>query len=126
MSCSIIRLPARASSILHDTHEIFAIDRDCPPGGARSTQARLRSGILFAEFNRSTPGYLKNGGGQTTRRVEGRSQNQADAYPDRVKSLLKQLNDFAYEMAASKYLEEIGQARSSQIPVYWGDNPVRR
>ncbi len=54
------------------------------------------------------------------------SQNQAEAYPDRVKSLLKQLNDFAYEMAAPKYLEEIGQARSSQSPVYWGDNPVRR
>jgi arylsulfatase A-like enzyme len=54
------------------------------------------------------------------------SQNQADAYPDRVKSLLKQLNDFAYEMATPKYLEEVGQARGGQIPVYWGDNPVRR
>jgi len=54
------------------------------------------------------------------------SQNQADAYPDRVKSLLKKLNDFAYEMAPPKYLEEVGQARSGQIPVYWGDNPVRR
>ena len=54
------------------------------------------------------------------------SQNQAEAYPDRVKSLLKQLNDFAYEMAAPKYLDEIGRARSGQIPVYWGDNPVRR
>jgi arylsulfatase A-like enzyme len=54
------------------------------------------------------------------------SQNQAEAYPDRVKNLLKQLNDFAYEMATPMYLEEIGQARSGQIPVYWGDNPVRR
>ena len=54
------------------------------------------------------------------------SQNQAEAYPDRVKNLLKQLNDFAYEMATPMYLEEIRQARSGQIPVYWGDNPVRR
>lgn len=54
------------------------------------------------------------------------TQNQADAYPDRVKSLLKQLNEYAYEMATPKYLEEIGQARSGEIPAYWGDNPVRR
>jgi arylsulfatase A-like enzyme len=54
------------------------------------------------------------------------SQNQAEAYPDRVKSLLKRLNDFAYEMAMPLYLEEIGQPRSVQLPLYWGDNPVRR
>ena len=54
------------------------------------------------------------------------SQNQAEAYPDRVKSLVKQLNDFAYEMATPKYLDEISRARSDQIPIYWGDNPVRR
>jgi arylsulfatase A-like enzyme len=54
------------------------------------------------------------------------SQNQADAYPDRVRTLLKQLNDFAYEMAAPLYLEEIGPARSFPVPIYWGDNPVRR
>jgi arylsulfatase A-like enzyme len=54
------------------------------------------------------------------------SQNQAEAYPDRVKSLLKRLNDFAYEMAMPLYLEEIGQPRSVQLPIYWGDNPVRR
>lgn len=54
------------------------------------------------------------------------SQNQAEAYPDRVKTLLKQLNDFAYEMATPMYLEEIGHAKSVQTPVYWGDNPVRR
>ena len=54
------------------------------------------------------------------------SQNQADAYPDRVNTLLKRLNEFAYEMAAPKYLEEIGEGHSARIPVYWGDNPVRR
>ena len=54
------------------------------------------------------------------------SQNQADAYPDRVKSLLKRLNDFSYEMATPLYLEEIGQAHGVPLPVYWGDNPVRR
>ena len=54
------------------------------------------------------------------------SQNQADTYPDRVKSLLKRLNELAYDMAASKYLEEIGQLKSGGIPLFWGDNPVRR
>ena len=54
------------------------------------------------------------------------SQNQAEAYPDRVKSLLQRLNEYAYEMAAPKYLEEIGQARGGGIPIYWGDNPPRR
>ena len=54
------------------------------------------------------------------------SQNQADAYPDRVKSMLKRLNEFAYEMAAPKYLDEISQARGGEAPIYWGDNPVRR
>jgi arylsulfatase A-like enzyme len=54
------------------------------------------------------------------------SQNQAEAYPDRVKSLLKRLNDFSYEMATSLYLEELGQARTVPLPIYWGDNPMRR
>ena len=54
------------------------------------------------------------------------SQNQADAYADRVKSMLKRLNEYAYEMSASKYLEEIRQSKESDTPIYWGDNPVRR
>ena len=54
------------------------------------------------------------------------SQNQADAYPDRVRNLLKRLNDFSYEMATPLYLEELGQARTVPVPIYWGDNPVRR
>ena len=54
------------------------------------------------------------------------SQNQADAYPDRVKSLLKQLNEYAYEMATPMYLEEVGQHKGGAAPIHWGDNPVRR
>ncbi len=54
------------------------------------------------------------------------AQNQAETYPDRVQSLLKRLNEYAYEMVGSKYLEEIGRTGSSEIPVFWGDNPVRR
>ncbi len=54
------------------------------------------------------------------------SQNQADAYPDRVKSLLKQLNEYAYEMTTPKYLDEVGQNKGGAAPLYWGDNPVRR
>ena len=54
------------------------------------------------------------------------SQNQADAYPDRVKSLLKQLNEYAYEMATPMYLEEVGQNKGGAVPIHWGDNPVRR
>jgi arylsulfatase A-like enzyme len=54
------------------------------------------------------------------------SQNQADTYPDRVKSLLKRLNELAYDMAAPKYLEEISQSKNGGVPLFWGDNPVRR
>jgi len=54
------------------------------------------------------------------------SQNQAETYPERVKGLLKRLNDLAYEMATPLYLEEIGQAHSAPLPIYWGDNPLRR
>jgi arylsulfatase A-like enzyme len=54
------------------------------------------------------------------------SQNQADTYPDRVKSLLNRLNELAYDMAAPKYLEEINQTKTGGIPLFWGDNPVRR
>lgn len=53
------------------------------------------------------------------------SQNQAEAYPDRAKSLLKRLNDFAYEMATPMYLEQMGRLQN-QTPIYWGDNPIRR
>ena len=54
------------------------------------------------------------------------SQNQAGAYPDRVKSLLKQLNEYSYEMATSKYPEKVDQNKSGAVPIYWRDNPVRR
>ena len=54
------------------------------------------------------------------------SQNQADAYPDRLKSLLKQLNEYAYEMATPMYLEEVGQNNGGAVRIHWGDNPVRR
>ena len=51
------------------------------------------------------------------------AENKAATYPDRVKELLARLNEYAYDMLPSLYLEEmIAAAR----PVFWRANPPRR
>lgn len=51
--------------------------------------------------------------------------NQADREPERVEALLKRLTDFAWEMAPSRYLEDLMHPHRGDMPIYWGDNPVR-
>ena len=51
--------------------------------------------------------------------------NQADREPDRVAAMLKRLTDFAWEMAPSRYLEDLARPHREDMPIYWGDNPVR-
>ncbi|MGD8787893.1 MAG: arylsulfatase [Burkholderiales bacterium] len=51
--------------------------------------------------------------------------NQAEKQPERVQQLLKRLNDYAWEMEPSMYLEDLAAARSYDTPTYWGKNPQR-
>jgi arylsulfatase A-like enzyme len=51
--------------------------------------------------------------------------NQAERESERVQSMLKRLNEYAWEMAPAKYLEELAKPRSVEAPMFWGDNPPR-
>lgn len=51
--------------------------------------------------------------------------NRAEREPQRVQKLLARLNDFAWEMAASLYLQDLAKARLHDTPIYWGENPTR-
>jgi arylsulfatase A-like enzyme len=51
--------------------------------------------------------------------------NQAEREGERVQSMLKRLNDYAWDMAPSKYLEELAKPRRVEAPMFWGDNPAR-
>ncbi|HTT36073.1 MAG TPA: arylsulfatase [Burkholderiales bacterium] len=52
--------------------------------------------------------------------------NLAGTYPERVKELMGKLTDYAYDMAQSKYLEELATAEAGRMPLLWRHNPVRR
>ncbi len=54
------------------------------------------------------------------------AENRAEQNTDRVKELLAALNKYAYDMAPSKYLEELYKPHTQELPVYWGYNPSRR
>ena len=51
--------------------------------------------------------------------------NLAERDPERVRAMQKRLTDYAWDMAPSKYLEELARPRKVEVPIYWGDNPVR-
>ena len=51
------------------------------------------------------------------------AENQASTYPDRVKQLLGRLNDYAYDMAPSQYLEEVS---AGSRPLFWRANSPKR
>jgi arylsulfatase B len=51
------------------------------------------------------------------------ADNKAAAYPDRVKELLGRLNDYAYDMVPSLYLEELSSAGR---PMFWRSNAPKR
>jgi len=51
------------------------------------------------------------------------AENKASTYPDRVKELLGRLNDYAYDMAPSQYLEELS---AGGRPLFWRVNAPKR
>ncbi|HZP85550.1 MAG TPA: arylsulfatase [Burkholderiales bacterium] len=51
--------------------------------------------------------------------------NQAERDPERVRAMTKRLTEYAWDMAPSKYLEELTKPRKVDTPIFWGENPVR-
>jgi arylsulfatase A-like enzyme len=51
--------------------------------------------------------------------------NRADRDPQRLQQMLTRLNDYAWEMTPSLYLQDLAKARSRDTPIFWGENPVR-
>ena len=39
--------------------------------------------------------------------------------------MLRRLTDYAWEMAPSLYLYELAHPHQVEMPIYWGDNPMR-
>ena len=53
-------------------------------------------------------------------------ENVAGRYPERVKEMMAALTDYAYDMAPSKYLEELVAVEAGKRPLVWRHNPAAR
>jgi arylsulfatase A-like enzyme len=51
--------------------------------------------------------------------------NLAERDPERLRAMQKRLTEYAWDMAPSKYLEELSRPRKVTVPIYWGENPAR-
>jgi len=51
--------------------------------------------------------------------------NQAERDGERVRTMLRRLTEFAWDMAPAKYLEELAKPRKVEAPIHWRDNPAR-
>jgi arylsulfatase A-like enzyme len=54
------------------------------------------------------------------------AENVAARHPERVRELQAALNEYAYDMVAPLYLEELVAAEAARRPIVWGQNPVAR
>ncbi len=52
-------------------------------------------------------------------------RDQVKRESDRVRKMLARLNEYAWEMQPSRYLEDLVRARVYETPMFWGDNPQR-
>jgi arylsulfatase A-like enzyme len=55
----------------------------------------------------------------------GEEDNAAERNPEMVAKLLARLNDYAWDMVPSKFVDELAHARRTAAPMVWGMNPVR-
>jgi arylsulfatase A-like enzyme len=51
--------------------------------------------------------------------------NLAERDPERARAMQKRLTEYAWDMAPSKYLEELARPRKVEVPIHWGENPMR-
>ena len=51
--------------------------------------------------------------------------NHAEREPARVQEMLARLNEYAWEMSPSLYLEDLQKPHKHATPIFWGDNPSR-
>jgi arylsulfatase A-like enzyme len=55
----------------------------------------------------------------------GEEDNAAERFPERVKELMARLSEHAWDMQPSRYIDELGRARGSDLPMVWGRNPPK-
>ena len=51
--------------------------------------------------------------------------DQSKREPDRVRNMRNRLNEYAWEMKPSMYLEDLMRARAFDTPIFFGENPQR-
>jgi arylsulfatase A-like enzyme len=51
--------------------------------------------------------------------------NQAEREPARSQAMLERLSEYAWEMAPSRYVDEMARPHSADMPIYWYENPPR-
>jgi len=51
--------------------------------------------------------------------------DQSKREPDRVRNMRNRLNEYAWEMKPSMYLEDLMRARAYDTPIFFGENPQR-
>ncbi len=56
---------------------------------------------------------------------QGEEDNAAERNPQLVKDLTSRLQEYAWDMAPSRHLDELGRARRYDLPMVWGPNPLR-
>lgn len=56
---------------------------------------------------------------------QGEEDNAADRNPQLVQELGARLQEYAWDMAPSKYLDELRRARKTDLPFVLGPNPIR-
>jgi arylsulfatase A-like enzyme len=83
----------------------------------------IRSGDWKLIVHATLPGHTEL---YNLRADPSEEDNLAERESERVQTLLQRLNELAWEMAPAKYLEELVKPRKAEVPIHWGDNPVRR
>jgi arylsulfatase A-like enzyme len=51
--------------------------------------------------------------------------NRADREPQKVQELMSRLNEYAWDMVPSLYLQEMAGPHKYEFPIFWGENPIR-
>ncbi len=51
--------------------------------------------------------------------------NRSHIEPDIMEKLLKRFNDYAWEMAPSRYLKDLAAPHDNYAPIFWRNNPTR-
>jgi arylsulfatase A-like enzyme len=51
--------------------------------------------------------------------------NRAEREPQKVQELTARLNEYAWDMVPSLYLQDMAGPHKHEFPIFWGENPIR-